>query len=703
MGKLHPVLVLALCLLLLVSTAKAGVDDAEAVGIPIVFGATVDTKANTLTLTGTHFGASPTVTLGGVLPLAVLSSNSTQIVTDLPASLAPGSYLLFLQFSNGNDSGDIGRAGVDLAQGTGVNHTAAVFEVTVGAVGPQGPKGDPGAPGPKGDPGATGQPGAAGAPGQAATIQIGSTATVAAGTPASVTNAGTASAAILNFAIPAGPKGDTGAQGAQGLSGAPGAPGQAATILIGTTTTVAAGMPALVTNSGTANAAILSFSIPQGAPGIPGQSVMTFAEPAGRNCASGGIKVVAANGTTYVCNGAPATATFRTISGTLSGLSPGSTVVLRDNGTDDLTLSANGNFTFPTPLTTGSTYAVTVATQPVGGTCSVANATGTVGTSNVTNIAVNCASPTVVTTLASGQDHPSSIAVDGTNVYWADLPPSGGQPEIASVPLAGGTVSFLVPLARALAIAIDLNNLYFTSGDSLNRVPKGGGTPVIIASGLTPGSPIAPFPPFFGVAVDAQNAYIANGTTVAKVILAGMNNIASTFAVVPTGGQPYAITLDNANVYWTETGSATGTGSFDRVMKAPKAGGTPTVIASAQNFPADIAVDANNVYWTNNGNGTVMMAPLAGGTPTVIASGQTFPFGIAVDQTSVYWTNNGTSSGGTVMKAPISGGAATIIASGQNFPLAIAVDQTSVYWTNNGGPSAPTGFAATGTVMKATK
>jgi hypothetical protein len=45
-----------------------------------------------------------------------------------------------------------------------------------------------------------------------------------------------------------------------------------------------------------------------------------------------------------------------------------------------------------TAVAYSSTYAVTVQTQPAGLTCSAANASGTMGTAPVTNIAVNCGS-----------------------------------------------------------------------------------------------------------------------------------------------------------------------------------------------------------------------------------------------------------------------------------------------------------------------
>ncbi len=82
-----------------------------------------------------------------------------------------------------------------------------------------------------------------------------------------------------------------------------------------------------------------------------------------------------------------------TVGGTVSGLS--GTVVLRNNGADDLTLSdltlpADGSFTFPAPINSGSLYNVTVFTQPAAQTCSVANGAATAET-NVTNVAVTCA------------------------------------------------------------------------------------------------------------------------------------------------------------------------------------------------------------------------------------------------------------------------------------------------------------------------
>ena len=103
-----------------------------------------------------------------------------------------------------------------------------------------------------------GPQGPVGNTGTAATVSVGSTTTLAAGSSATVSNSGTTSAAVFNFGIP---------QGVQGLQGNT---GSAATVSVGSTTTLSAGSSATVSNSGTSSAAVFNFGIPQGIQGIQG-------------------------------------------------------------------------------------------------------------------------------------------------------------------------------------------------------------------------------------------------------------------------------------------------------------------------------------------------------------------------------------------------------------------------------------------------
>ena len=76
------------------------------------------------------------------------------------------------------------------------------------------------------------------------------------------------------------------------------------------------------------------------------------------------------------------------VGGTVTGLS--GLLVLRNNGGDDLDLTANGAFAFATALANGAAYRVTVASQPANQSCTVGNGSGTVAGASVTNVAVAC-------------------------------------------------------------------------------------------------------------------------------------------------------------------------------------------------------------------------------------------------------------------------------------------------------------------------
>lgn len=193
--------------------------------------------------------------------------------------------------------------------------------VVSGIGGVQGPQGIPGEQGPQG---VQGEQGPQGIPGESATIAVGSTSTLPAGSSATVTNTGTTSAAVFNFGIPKGDKGDKGDAGAglqingtvatyadlpndlgpddageayfvqadgklyvwTGTAFPPdgqgtqfeGPQGPSGTIAVGTTSTLPAGSSATVTNTGTSTSAVFNFGIPKGDkgdkgdPGDPGLS-----------------------------------------------------------------------------------------------------------------------------------------------------------------------------------------------------------------------------------------------------------------------------------------------------------------------------------------------------------------------------------------------------------------------------------------------
>ena len=117
-------------------------------------------------------------------------------------------------------------------------------------------------------------------------------------------------------------------------------------------------------------------------------NVTVKTNPSGQTCSvANGSGTIAAADVTNVAVSCTSSPTY-SVGGSTSGLS--GTVVLRDNGGDDLSVSANGSFTFATKLASGAAYNVTVKTNPSGQTCSVANGSGTIAAADVTNVAVSC-------------------------------------------------------------------------------------------------------------------------------------------------------------------------------------------------------------------------------------------------------------------------------------------------------------------------
>jgi len=196
------------------------------------------------------------------------------------------------------------------------------------------------------------------------------------------------------------------------------------------------------------------------------------------------------------------------------------------------------------------------------------------------------------TKIASGSSNSSPIATDSNFAYWAGV---GGTP-VRKVPLAGGTSTDVATGVRAMAIASDGTNVYWSDRETQDgafvMAPVAGGTPTVLATDLTnPGD----------VAVDGTSVYFADsstlfGTKIWKVPLGGGPPVM--VALAPDFGI-YEIAVDATNVYWA---------AYRTIAKAPIGGGTITTIATAQAGALYVAVDATNVYWltTDIGAGAVM-------------------------------------------------------------------------------------------------
>lgn len=190
-----------------------------------------------------------------------------------------------------------------------------------------------------------------------------------------------------------------------------------------------------------AGAASFTFATSVASGGAFSVAVKTQPDTGGPCNVSGGAGTVGGSDvSTVVVNCTPGT---YTVGGTVSGLN-GTVLLVNKSGTP-LAVSGNGAFAFPEPVATSSDYDVTVRTQPTyppqSQDCVVTSGAGTMGTANVTNIAVNC---TTSTFKVGG----SVTGLSGTLVLK-----NGG--ELLSV-AAEGAFNFLTKVASGSTYAVSI-------------------------------------------------------------------------------------------------------------------------------------------------------------------------------------------------------------------------------------------------------
>jgi hypothetical protein len=231
-----------------------------------------------------------------------------------------------------------------------------------------------------------------------------------------------------------------------------------------------------------------------------------------------------------------------TIGGTVSGLS-GTGLVLRNNGGDNLTITANGNFTFSTAIASGSTYNVTVFTQPSSPsqTCTVTNGSGTVAGANVTNVVVNCSTNT----------YTIGGTVSGLTGTGLVLRNNGGDNLSIT---ANGSFTF----STAIASGSTYNVTVFTQPSSPNQTCT-----VTNGSGTVAGANVT------NVVVNCStNTYTIGGTVSGlSGTLVLQNNAADDLSITSNGSFTFATGIANGEAY-DVTIKNNPTGQFCRIVNS---------------------------------------------------------------------------------------------------------------------------------------
>jgi hypothetical protein len=273
--------------------------------------------------------------------------------------------------------------------------------------------------------------------------------------------------------------------------------------------------------------------------------------------------------------------------------------------------------------------------------------------------------------LANTSSFNEGIVVDDTNVYWTDLcgpDPSCTQGEIQSLPKAGGTVTTLASAQmRPWSIAADDTHLYWTNqgrdsagepfgGGQVVSIPKTGGTPLVLVDNLELTDSLA-LDDTDGVVFHANNIIgrVPRGGG-AQTTLEDLLNGYYVSNFVVSGTQLY-YSMGTTSQY---TGQLIAVATNANDTAGPSVGPAGTVLAQSVNA-SSLATVGTTLLWASGGGdsvGAIWAMNLADGSTSTFAqpdaaetaSGyvSVFPAGLVVDAKGVYSLEYRAAYSGTV-------------------------------------------------------
>ena len=301
-----------------------------------------------------------------------------------------------------------------------------------------------------------------------------------------------------------------------------------------------------------------------------------------------------------------------TIGGTVSGLS--GTLVLEDNGRDDLTVTADGLFKFPLAIPSGSVYSVTTksATGAQSQACVFTNASGIVGNSDVSNVTVACQANVSLQASVSGLSGTGLVlqnTVDGDNLAVG----------------ANGTSAFATGIATGTPYSI-----------SVTAQPTNPSQTCVVANGAgtaSAGSTVS--------VTCTTNTYTVSGVVTglpdpnsgATLDLVLQNNSGASITIAPTAASPVAFTfatpVASGSAYsvtvLSQPGISTAFGAPGVVQTSTVCvltGGTGTVTnANVTNVVVNCVRPLGFAYVTNSGDNTISQYVIDSATGALLPSG----------------------------------------------------------------------------------
>jgi hypothetical protein len=251
------------------------------------------------------------------------------------------------------------------------------------------------------------------------------------------------------------------------------------------------------------------------------------------------------------------------------------------------------------------------------------------------------------TAFASGVSFPWRIVVSAGEAFYTTSTTVGAVRACAldagTCPAGGATIA--ANQVNPDGVSVSTTETFFALGaGSVYRCPLAG-------CGATPTPVLTSSFQLRGIALDATNVYIADyySNELKSCPKTGCVPLTTATSVAKNVAGAYSLAVSGTTLFAAGLGSIGGGFADGSIVSCPVTGcgATPTVIASSQQSPADLAVDTTNVYWTTGSQGGasgVATCPLTGCPPKgprVLAKGLNKAWGIALDDKAIYFTEQG--------------------------------------------------------------
>lgn len=277
--------------------------------------------------------------------------------------------------------------------------------------------------------------------------------------------------------------------------------------------------------------------------------------------------------------------------------------------------------------------------------------------------------------LATDQRGVSSMAVDGTYVYWTTQ--SGA---VRRVSIDGGEVETLVDnLTNPDHVTVDGTHVYLSVQAALGRVPKAGGALEVLSTVTS----------VTGVQVDDHRVFWSEQTGEVKAVAKGE---ATAEVIAADAGPLGSLSREGNRLFWAvNPTSSTTEGGEGAVHAVDTDGGEVSevtraaglrALATARSRMAWVALDAEALAVDPTSNLLALTsAGIGGGDERVLARDLSGVDSLVIDEAQVFFST----LGGDVAVASFVDGKPETFSSGLAGKTSLAVDATSVYWARREG------------------